>query len=293
MGAGVRRRRAGRRRRDRGRLLAAPTASCGARRDASRSARAGPTTACNEWIRYHSEISLRAHDAAHRARVGADPGDRVHPRRVRRVLPALPGDDRGDRRRGRRRRSSGAPGTGFAHADRPRAPVGGPELHAARPQGARAAPACSTPSEDVRRMATVFDFWDRAARAYRFDDGTHQAWDADGVATPYRDHVAEIVDGVPPGRRRRASAHVTRLERAAHVVPVPAVVRHPVRLPGHRPVPARRRSRAAAARRSTGSAPSHFPWSARRRRPSCRTPTCSPRSCSTTSTCASPTSARR
>ena len=49
-------------------------------------------------------------------------------------------------------------------------------------------------------IATVFDFWERAARAYRFDDGTHQAWDADGVATPYRAHVGEIVAGVPAGR---------------------------------------------------------------------------------------------
>ena len=47
--------------------------------------------------------------------------------------------------------------------------------------------------EDARRMAIVFDFWERAARAYRFDDGTRQAWDADGVATPYREHVADIV----------------------------------------------------------------------------------------------------
>ena len=45
-----------------------------------------------------------------------------------------------------------------------------------------------------------FDFWDRAACAYRFDDGTHQAWDADGVATPYRADVDEIVAGVPADR---------------------------------------------------------------------------------------------
>jgi hypothetical protein len=50
---------------------------------------------------------------------------------------------------------------------------------------------------DARRMAIVFDFWDRAARAYRFDDGTRQAWDT-GTATPYRDHVAAIVDQCAP-----------------------------------------------------------------------------------------------
>jgi hypothetical protein len=50
---------------------------------------------------------------------------------------------------------------------------------------------------DARRMAIVFDFWDRAARAYRFDDGSRQAWD-DGTATPYRDHVATIVEQCAP-----------------------------------------------------------------------------------------------
>jgi hypothetical protein len=47
---------------------------------------------------------------------------------------------------------------------------------------------------DARRMAIVFDFWDRAARAYRFDDGSRQAWDAGGAATPYRAHVREIAE---------------------------------------------------------------------------------------------------
>ena len=48
------------------------------------------------------------------------------------------------------------------------------------------------PADDERRLGDVFDFWARAAGAYRFDDGTHQAADADGVATPYRErHVAD------------------------------------------------------------------------------------------------------
>jgi hypothetical protein len=47
---------------------------------------------------------------------------------------------------------------------------------------------------DERRMAMVFDFWDRAAREYRFGDGSRQAWDAGGAATPYREHVNAIVD---------------------------------------------------------------------------------------------------
>jgi len=64
--------------------------------------------------------------------------------------------------------------------------------------------------EDERRMATVFDFWDRAARAYRFDDGTRQAWDADGTATPYRGHVDELLAHCRPVDDGRL-ARVTRL----------------------------------------------------------------------------------
>jgi hypothetical protein len=64
--------------------------------------------------------------------------------------------------------------------------------------------------EDRRRVAIVFDFWDRAARAYRFDDGTRQAWDSSGSATPYRDHVPALVEHLQPvaGDRR---PRVTRL----------------------------------------------------------------------------------
>ena len=115
-------------------------------------------------------------------------------------------------------------------------------------------PAWSTASRTCADMATVFDFWERAARAYRFDDGTHQAWDADGVATPYRAHVDDIVDGVPAVAGRRRARADGAPQRAAHVVPVPALVRHPLRLPGHRSVPSRRRADVAAPRRSTGSA---------------------------------------
>ena len=50
---------------------------------------------------------------------------------------------------------------------------------------------------DERRMAIVFDFWDRAAREYRFGDGTRQAWDT-GTATPYRDHVRAIAEQCAP-----------------------------------------------------------------------------------------------
>ncbi len=65
-------------------------------------------------------------------------------------------------------------------------------------------------AEDERRMGIVFDFWDRAARAYRFDDGSRQAWDADGSATPYRDHVSELLAHCRPVDDGRL-ARVTRL----------------------------------------------------------------------------------
>ncbi|MEY2453617.1 MAG: hypothetical protein QOD92_3191 [Acidimicrobiaceae bacterium] len=52
-------------------------------------------------------------------------------------------------------------------------------------------PALDTPE----RMHTILDFWDRAARAYRGNDGTRQAWDT-GTATPYDDViVADLLAG--------------------------------------------------------------------------------------------------
>jgi hypothetical protein len=54
--------------------------------------------------------------------------------------------------------------------------------------------------DDLRRLTTVFDFWARASGAYRFDDGTHQAADAYGIATPYRAQVADIVGACAPSR---------------------------------------------------------------------------------------------
>ncbi|HYL51220.1 MAG TPA: hypothetical protein VEZ15_04565 [Acidimicrobiia bacterium] len=54
------------------------------------------------------------------------------------------------------------------------------------------------PDDDARRLGTVLDFWVRTAGAYRFDDGTHQAADAHGVATPYRSYVGDIVAACEP-----------------------------------------------------------------------------------------------
>jgi hypothetical protein len=53
-------------------------------------------------------------------------------------------------------------------------------------------------ADDPVGTATVLDFWERAALAYRGDDGTRQAWDT-GTATPYDDAtVAALLAGVTP-----------------------------------------------------------------------------------------------
>ncbi len=54
------------------------------------------------------------------------------------------------------------------------------------------------PEDDARRLGVIFDFWSRAAGAFRRDDGTHQAADSGGVATPYRELVGEIADACAP-----------------------------------------------------------------------------------------------
>jgi len=51
--------------------------------------------------------------------------------------------------------------------------------------------------DDVDAAHTVLDFWDRAARAYRHDDGTRQACDAGDVVRPYgSDVIATLLAGV-------------------------------------------------------------------------------------------------
>ncbi|MGQ0826136.1 MAG: hypothetical protein ACT4OX_14085 [Actinomycetota bacterium] len=67
------------------------------------------------------------------------------------------------------------------------------------------------PADDAERMATVLDFWQRAARAYRFDDGTLQAWDAGGVATPYRALVGDIASACAPIESDTDRARIARL----------------------------------------------------------------------------------
>jgi len=53
-------------------------------------------------------------------------------------------------------------------------------------------------ADDPVRTAEVLDFWERAAMAYRGDDGTRQAWDT-GTNTPYDERiVAALLAGVEP-----------------------------------------------------------------------------------------------
>jgi hypothetical protein len=64
-------------------------------------------------------------------------------------------------------------------------------------------------ANDVDATATVMDFWERAAQAFRGEDGTRQAADSD-TATPYStDVVAALLAGVTPvddDLRRRVRA---------------------------------------------------------------------------------------
>jgi hypothetical protein len=53
-------------------------------------------------------------------------------------------------------------------------------------------------ADDAHRLGVIFEFWSRAAAAFRSDDGTYQAADAAGVATPYRALVGEISDACTP-----------------------------------------------------------------------------------------------
>jgi hypothetical protein len=114
--------------------------------------------------------------------------------------------------------------------------------------------------EDARRMAIVFDFWDRAARAYRFDDGTRQAWDSAGVATPYREQVGDLaarcqpVDGGRLARVTRLNALLTSYlfllwfdTRSGYQDTGPYVLDD---------------GRVVLLRAFNGLGPSHFPWSA-------------------------------
>ncbi|MDQ1384403.1 MAG: hypothetical protein QOG65_1782 [Actinomycetota bacterium] len=66
-------------------------------------------------------------------------------------------------------------------------------------------------ADDARRLGTIFDFWARASGAYRFEDGTHQAADANGHATPYRAYVDQIAPACEPISDPEQRAAISRL----------------------------------------------------------------------------------
>ena len=179
----------------------------------------------------------------------------------------------------------GRAGHRFGDADRQRAPLGGPELPAGRSQGAR-------DGRDDRPRRRPASHGDRVRllgprRAARTASTTARA--KRGMPTAPRRRTANSSPAIasrsagPSRDDELRASHAA--QRAAHVVPLPAVVRHPVGLPGHGPVPTRRRPGRCSCARSTG-------WvrrtsrGARRSARTCRTATCSARSCSTVSTCA-------
>jgi hypothetical protein len=114
--------------------------------------------------------------------------------------------------------------------------------------------------EDERRMGIVFDFWDRAARAYRFDDGSRQAWDAGGAATPYRAQVPELLAYCQPVDDGRL-ARVTRLN--ALLTSYLFLLWFDTRSGYQDTGPYRLGDgRVLLLRAFNGLGPSHFPWSA-------------------------------
>jgi hypothetical protein len=114
--------------------------------------------------------------------------------------------------------------------------------------------------QDIASMSTIFDFWDRAARAYRFDDGTRQAWDADGVATPYRAFVDEIAAGCRPITDDDDRARISRL--SALVTSYLFLLWFDTRSGYQDTGPYRLADGRSMLLRSFGRlGPSHFPWS--------------------------------
>ncbi len=67
------------------------------------------------------------------------------------------------------------------------------------------------PADDARRLGTILDFWSRAAGAYRFGDGTHQAADTAGTATPYRVLADELAAECEPVADDEQRASISRL----------------------------------------------------------------------------------
>ncbi len=94
------------------------------------------------------------------------------------------------------------------------------------------------PADDERRLGTIFDFWTRADR--RVPLRRRHAPGAPTRVASRRRTARSSTRSRPRARRSgptRTRASISRAQRVAHVVPVPALVRHALGLPGHRPVP--------------------------------------------------------
>ena len=250
------------------------TAPLGAGWDRDRSTSGSGTTARSRYA---------LDDAAHRARVGADPRDRVHRHRVRRVLPPLSGDDRSeiaaaDAARGAR----AAPGHGSATQIDP-CTCG--RCRTSRCSAARCsrARACSTATQDVADMATVSRLLGagraRVPLRRRHAPGVGCRRRRDPV--PRRTSTTSSSDCRPVAGRRR---------RARDGAPQRAASRRICSCSGSTPAPATRTPvRTASPTAATLLLRSFnrlgvvaLPVERARCRPTCRTPTSSPRSCSTT-----------
>ena len=162
----------------------------------------------DRWIRYHSAISYELtmeRTALESALIPVSAyiliacveGYRRYPEMIAEIAASTPPDELG--RAGHRFTTQVDPVHLWAVANFPL--VGRKVLMAA---------GMVDPDDDAHRLATIFEFWSRAAGAFCFDDGTHQACDAGGVATPYRACVDDLVKQCVPLRDDERAA-VSRL----------------------------------------------------------------------------------
>ena len=146
--------------------------------------------------------------------------------------------------------------------------------------------------DDPARTATVLDFWERAALAYR-GDGTRQAWDT-GTSRIYDDAtVAALLDGAVPIADDEHRAAVKRFNATLvnHLFLLYFDTRAGYGDTGPYAVPGAP-GQLAARPRLLPPGPRRLPV-VRRRHVTCRTTTSPPPWCSTTCRAPSPTSARR
>ncbi|HEV7523521.1 MAG TPA: hypothetical protein VGP92_01060, partial [Acidimicrobiia bacterium] len=163
----------------------------------------------NRWIRYHSEVSYALtmeRTALESALIPVSAyvliacveSYRRYPEIIEEINAAIEPEDLG--RAGHRLTTQIDPVHMWAVANFPL--VGRKVLMAA---------GMVDPDDDARRLGTIFDFWSRAAGAYRFDDGTWQASDGNGTATPYRALVDDVVAACEPVTDDAQRATVSRL----------------------------------------------------------------------------------